>query len=289
MGELRWILLGLGALFLAGLALWEMRRPRHSARRGDALDPADGTALRDAPVMRAGDEGAFDLPEIRAADLRRDPPIVVLDDMRASDADESVHVAPEVAVDRPGAVAAGAVASTAGAGMGTPPEADRLADPPAEPQADPVAIQWPPAVQTRILWLRVMPLAQGRFAGRQLRQAVTSCGLVLGPQDIFHWADDAGRVIASVANLVRPGNFDPATLDAQQYPGLHLFSVLPGPLAPLHTLEELLGLARELAGRLQGVVQDERGQPLDAARLEALRDSLRESPAVDAEADGADA
>jgi len=271
MGELRWILLGLGALFLVGLALWEMRRPRHSARRADALDPADGTSLRDAPVMRAGDDGSFDLPDIRAADLRRDPPLVVLDDMRASDADESLQVALEVAVDRPGAAAA--------------PEAPITAD--AEPvsstDAGPVAIQWPPAEQERILWLRVMPQPQARFSGRQLRQAVTSCGLVHGPQDIFHWADDTGRVIASVANLVRPGNFDPATLDAQHYPGLHLFSVLPGPLAPLQTFDELLGLARELAGRLQGVVQDERGEPLDAARLEALRDSLRGTPAPDAQ------
>jgi hypothetical protein len=271
MGQLRWILLGLGALFLVGLALWELRRPRHSARSADALDPADGSLLRDAPVMRAGDEGVLDIPEIRNADRRRDPPIVVFDEMRVSDMNDSVQVALEVAVDRPSAAA--------------PPE------PAAVPSGDapPVVIQWPPAEQERILWLRVVPAPQARFSGRQLRQALTSCGLVHGPQDIFHWADESGRVIASVANLVRPGNFDPLTLDAQQYPGLHLFSVLPGPLAPVRTFDELLGLARELAGRLQGTVQDERGDPVDAVRIETLRGSLRQTSGAGAEADGDDA
>jgi hypothetical protein len=271
MGQLRWILLGLGALFLVGLALWELRRPRHSARPADAQDPGDGTSLRDAPVMRAGEEGVLDIPEIRTADRRRDPPIVVFDAMHVFDANDGVQVALEVAVDRPSAAA--------------PPEPAPV---PAEVVSK-VVIQWPPEEQERILWLRVVPAPQMRFSGRQLRQALTSCGLVHGPQDIFHWADESGRVIASVANLVRPGNFDPATLDAQQYPGLHLFSVLPGPLAPVRTFDELLGLARELAGRLQGIVQDERGDPVDAVRIETLRSSLRETSAPDGEADGADA
>ena len=260
MGELRWILLGLGALFLAGLALWELRRPRHSARRSDAIDPGEAHALQDAPIMRAGGEGSFDMPDIRAADLRRDPPIVMLDEMHAADTDESVQVAFEVAVDRPGA----------------------LHDP--EPAA--AAIQWPPARQERILWLRVVPLAAARFKGRTLRQALTSCGLVHGPQDIFHWADASGRVLASVANLVRPGNFDPQTMDAQEYPGLHLFAVLPGPLTPVQTFDELLGLARELADRLPGHVQDERGEAIDASRIAELRESLQPVARPDGEADG---
>jgi cell division protein ZipA len=110
-----------------------------------------------------------------------------------------------------------------------------------------------------------------------MRQALNGCGLVHGPQDIFHWVDESGQVIASAANLLRPGSFDLATMDAQDFPGLHLFSVLPGPLDPLHAFDELLGLARDLATRLNGLVQDERGRTVDAQAVEALRQALADA------------
>lgn len=292
--ELRWILLGLGALFIAGLAFWELRRPRHVARKDDALGGGDPAVWRDAPVMRAGDAAPLEVPEIHHADLRRDPPIVMFEEMRAADTHEGVEVALEVAVDRPGHAAFVAVPvpvpvpAADGPVVATPlpevpeapkepepPEAGTTAAPAMQAPAMQAPIQWPPARQERILWLRVMPPDRGQFSGRTLRQALASCGLVHGPQDIFHWADDDGRVIASAANLLRPGSFDLQTMDAHDYPGLHLFAVLPGPLTPLQTFNELLHLARDLAARLPGEVRDERGEVVDAARIEVLRASLR--------------
>jgi ZipA, C-terminal FtsZ-binding domain len=273
--ELRWVLLAIGALFLAGLAVWEWRRPRHATRKGPTADDADSAAWRDTPIMRAADDGALDIPQIRPGDPRRDPPIVLLDEMHAGPGEESVQVALEVAVDRP--YAADAV-----------PDADVPSPLPAEPVSMP-PIQWPPERQDRVLWMRVVPAGGGRFGGRVLRQALMGCGLLHGPQDIFHWVNDTGRVIASVANLVRPGNFDPQTMDARDYPGLNVFAVLPGPLPPVQTYDELLGLARDLAARLTGEVRDERGGALDPARIEQERQSLRVGAAGVEADDGAGA
>lgn len=263
MGELRWILLGVGALFLLALAVWELRRPRHAAKQDLAGEASESAAWREQSAMRPLDDSALDIPEMRTADAHRDPPLIMLDEMRAADTDIGVNVAMEVAVDRPGA----------GANvLEEAPWAQEAA--PAATAPEPVPVIWPPLQQERIIWLRVVPATPERFSGRTLRQALTSCGLLHGPQEIFHWADEAGQVVASAANLVRPGSFELATMDAQSYSGIHLFSVLPGPLPPLQTLDELLKLGRDIASRLAGVVQDEHGQPVDAARLAQLRASL---------------
>lgn len=298
--ELRFILLGLGALFLIGLALWELRRPRHAARKSGQPEPVDPAAWHGTPAFSADDTRPIDVPDIRGVDLRRDPPIVMIDAVTtvdADDGDEGLQVMTEVAVDRPAAAHAYADESAAEPELTshdaiaeaeavdevdapeavTPPPVQPPAPVPAPPPAFEVrtaAIQWPPERQDRILWFRVVAPDSGRFGGRALRQALNGCGLVHGPQDIFHWADDSGRVIASAANLLRPGSFDVRTMDSQDFPGLHLFSVLPGPLETLHTFDELLSLARDLATRLNGLVQDERGQVVDASSIDAQRRAL---------------
>jgi FtsZ-interacting cell division protein ZipA len=261
-----------------GLALWELRRPRHAARKSGLAERIDPAGWQDAPTFSADDSRPIDLPDVRDADLRRNPPIVLIDEVTTLAAQDGLQVVAEVAVDRPGA--AHAAEEPASTPVCQAPAAEDA--PFAVPQALPavpaaVLIQWPPERQNRILWFRVVGAEGKRFGGRALRQALNGCGLVQGPQDIFHWADESGRVIASAANLLRPGSFDAATMDSQDFPGLHVFSVLPGPLTTLHTYDELLSLARDLAARLQGRVQDERGQLVDEASVEAQRRALADA------------
>src|SRR5580704_8723614 len=63
MSELRWILLILGALFIAGLAWWELRRPRQA--------PRDGPEPRDPPLS---------LPQMRAREPVRELPVLQIRD-----------------------------------------------------------------------------------------------------------------------------------------------------------------------------------------------------------------
>ncbi len=78
----------------------------------------------------------------------------------------------------------------------------------------------------------------------------------------------------SAASLTKPGTFSLSTMDSQRFGGLSLFAVLPGPLSPTATFDELLTTARSLNDRLRGALQDERGEPLTPVRSASIRDSL---------------
>ena len=92
---------------------------------------------------------------------------------------------------------------------------------------------------------------------------------------IYHQPDREGRALLSVASLSKPGILDPVNMDFQRLTGISLFTVLPGPLPPAAALDHLIDTARELSQRLPARVQDEQGQPLDAERLEELRDRMQ--------------
>ena len=268
MSELRWALLALGVVFVAALAWWEYRRPRHARRQEPTLDAPD------EPPVRQLASRDFEIPDMRTSEVVRDSPLPVIHESMLAEAGMDLHVATEVAVDSPGSTSPALAPSSSAAAAAT--------DPPAPPE---LKMDWPPAEQQRIVSLRVVPAPPARFSGRALRQALNACGMQHGPQQIFHWALDDGRVVVSAANLTRPGSFDPATMDTLHYHGLNLFSVLPGPLPPDKTVDELVALARDLANRLGGLVQDELGRPLDGARVVAIRNSAAAESAID----GADA
>jgi hypothetical protein len=226
MSQLRWILLTLGALFIAALAWWELRRPRQA--------PRDGAEHREPPLA---------LPQMRAREPVRDLPVM--------------HIGndPElVAVD-------------------VPPPPILSTPPPPEP-----IVEWPPEETRRILTLRILA-ARERFAGRTLRQALAAQGFVHGRLSIFHKAGSDSRALLSAASLTQPGSFDLETMDTLRYGGLNIFAVLPGPLPTVEAFEELLVTARQLNERLQGALQDERGDALTAARIAIMRAELAGQPA----------
>jgi len=126
-------------------------------------------------------------------------------------------------------------------------------------------VEWPPEGQRQIVSLRIVAARQNRISGRLLRQGLSGAGFQHGEFGIFHLGDDGGRVALSAASLVRPGLLDPAAMDFQSFSGINLFAVLPGPWSSEDTLERLSGVAAELAQRVEGRVQDERGMPFDIA------------------------
>jgi cell division protein ZipA len=267
MPELRWALIGLGLVFFLALALWEWRRTSRMPKRGSRPEsPApDVTLVRERPrrvepglgevpgVLVSGPEDVFDVPTI----LPREVPI-----------------AAESAVDVPAVVRARkdrtAEAHAAEIDLAAP-EPAAAAGPVTAPS---VPIRWPPEKADRVLTLRIVRPGGAMLPGRSLRIALEGAGLVSGPQQIFHRANPDGVVVVSAANLVQPGVLDPAHMDASEYRGLSLFTVLPGPLPPVRMLEELVATARSIAHRLGAIVEDEHGADLDGQRLAELRRSL---------------
>jgi ZipA-like protein with FtsZ-binding domain len=304
MDELRWVLLGLGALFLGGLAIWELRKPRHSGRNEDTgafTTSEPGAHRRVEPRFGENAEAAYqqsELPAMRAVETGGDPPVMILDERVEGPSTMGISIASSVAVDSPGmheSVSAevppfdvpsvAALVADDDVDVAPAGEPEPALPPPAEPAApaerhQPPEPQWPDEDRRRIISLRLVPRAPARFMGRSLRQAFESCGLEFGAFDIFHLVDDAGAVFASAANLMRPGTFAPATMDSQHFLGVHLFCVLPGPLPAGRAVDELIALARDLAQRLSGSVLDEVGQPLDEERAAAVRAAAEQAESL---------
>jgi cell division protein ZipA len=139
--------------------------------------------------------------------------------------------------------------------------------------AEPV-VDWPDEDSRKIIALRLVSGVGERFAGRAVRLALAAEGFLIGKFEIFHKPGPDARAVLSAASLTKPGTFSLGTMDAQRFGGLSLFAVLPGPLSPIATFDELLTTARALNDRLRGALQDERGEPLTPMRSASIRDSL---------------
>jgi cell division protein ZipA len=128
--------------------------------------------------------------------------------------------------------------------------------------------------QQKIVTVRVCAPGEVRWSGAMLLSALELHGLAYGRYQVFHRRHVDGRSLFCVASLIEPGTFDVARMSAEEFRGITLFAVLPGPVEPLLTVDELLGAARGLAQELSGMVQDNKGMPLSPQRAAALRDDV---------------
>lgn len=130
----------------------------------------------------------------------------------------------------------------------------------------------------RIVTLFVAARAGDLIDGADVVVAAEKAGLEFGDMGIFHRLVLGKKVdgpVFSMANMVKPGNFDMARLDEVKTPGVTLFMTLPGPLPALDAWEMLLPTAQRLAELLDAQVLDEGRNALGRQRIAHVRDELR--------------
>jgi cell division protein ZipA len=130
----------------------------------------------------------------------------------------------------------------------------------------------------RIVTLFVVAHDGGRFHGPDLVVAAEKAGLEFGDMGIYHRLVDGKRELGpifSVANMLKPGNFDLARLDTLHTPGVSFFMTLPAPLPALDAWDAMLPTAQRLAELLDGQVLDEERNALGRQRIAHIRDQLR--------------
>ncbi|RDI99449.1 cell division protein ZipA [Dyella solisilvae] len=130
----------------------------------------------------------------------------------------------------------------------------------------------------RIVTLFVVAREGSVFNGADLIVAAEKAGLEYGDMGIYHRLVDGKRdlgPIFSVANMVKPGNFDLTRLDALHTPGLSFFMTLPAPIPALDAWDTMLPTAQRLAELLDGQVLDEERNALGRQRVAHIRDELR--------------
>ena len=137
-----------------------------------------------------------------------------------------------------------------------------------------------PATQPveRIVTLYVSARPGETIQGASLIVAAEKAGLVFGDKGIFHrlvsGRSEAGPIF-SMANMIKPGNFDMRQIDELRTPGVCFFMALPGPLPALDGWDALLPTAQRLAELLDASVLDEERNALGRQRIAHIRDELR--------------
>lgn len=130
----------------------------------------------------------------------------------------------------------------------------------------------------RIVTLFVTSRDGAMIAGSDLVVAAEKAGLEFGDRGIFHrmlpGKPDAGPIF-SMANMLKPGNFDMARIESLDTRGLTLFMALPGPLPALDAWDALLPTAQRLAELLDANLLDEKHGALGRQGIAHIRDGLR--------------
>jgi cell division protein ZipA len=291
--ELRWILFGLSVVLLAGIYWWGVRRSAQAP--GNAvlreMKPPDVKraeilaesvpAERDSVHAHSSKEWGvppFEPLSIRTGEYDKLP---VLDGPMMVDADLAPmalrqSIPPSVPV-QPVAESAPLNAPVAESPAERPSlSAGRVPTLSAEPadRSTTAAQVANTSEQQKILTIRVCAPGEGRWSGDQLLAALELHGLAYGRYQVFHRRHLDGRSLFCVANLSEPGSFDVAKMSGEVFRGVTLFAVLPGPLEPVLTVDEMFSAARGLAAQLSGMVQDAKGLPLSPQRAAALREDV---------------
>ncbi|WP_408953597.1 cell division protein ZipA [Lysobacter sp. Hz 25] len=130
----------------------------------------------------------------------------------------------------------------------------------------------------KIVTLYLAARAGQKLHGPDIVVAAEKAGLVYGHMGVFHRLveghPERGPVF-SVANIMKPGSFDMATIQSLETPAVAFFLTLPAPIPALDAWETMLPTAQRMAELLDAVVLDEQRNALGRQRIAHLRDELR--------------
>ncbi len=146
-------------------------------------------------------------------------------------------------------------------------------------EAEPVASAGPAddAEAPRIVTLYVRSRDDRQISGLSLLDAAIKAGLRFGEMKIFHRRHrGATRPVFSMANITRPGSFDPSAWNLFQTPGVTLFMTLPGPVSALDAWDAMLATGKRLAELLDADLMDDAQCLLTRQRTAQIREEMRE-------------
>jgi cell division protein ZipA len=268
--ELRWILLTLSLVLLAGIWWWGRRRSSQAPGNAQLreITPNLEPHRHEPPVHESAHSGDWGVPPLEPLSIRTQDfeGVPLLDIPMMVQVDPTIQLAPAHPV-------ASAV-EPAPVTVVTPGRVPTLQPAAIDRSSAPAAHGANAAELQKIVTVRVLAAGDARWPGATLLSALELHGLAYGRHQVFHRRHVDGRSLFCVASLIEPGTFDVARMSSEEFRGVTLFAVLPGPVEPLLTVDELLGAARGLAQELSGMVQDSKGMPLSPQRAAALRDDI---------------
>ncbi len=162
--------------------------------------------------------------------------------------------------------------------LGLKEEKTTISQEPALSQAVQMTLR-PPSMLPPIVTFHVMALSDCPYTGYELLQAILSVGMRYGKHQIFHRHQEKtgrGKILFSLASVVRPGFFDLPKMGGFSTMGLSLFFRADEIDDPLAVYELMLQTAGQLVEDLGGHVLDENRDLLTPATVVEQRRQLRE-------------
>ncbi|WP_282109793.1 cell division protein ZipA [Shewanella algicola] len=144
------------------------------------------------------------------------------------------------------------------------------AEPQVQPSVDPEVKAEPapqidePIEPTDVLVLHVVAKQGEQIQGAELLPSLLSLNFKFGDMDIFHRHIDnagTGKVLFSLANMLKPGVFDPDNMEQFVTQGVVMFMTLPAYGDPLMNFTIMLNSAYQIADDLGAELLDGQRQP----------------------------
>lgn len=243
---LRWILLVLGAVVVAGIYLYttHQRQQRGMRRQNEDEPEIGGIALK------------AEKHEVSVREFQDE--LISLDALLKDDIEEAAEAEP------------------AAKPVETKPHKTRNKKKPAAKQTE--AAKPAPEAEMFVI-LHVAAKLPDLFPGEAVLKALNECQLEFGELGIFHRHRELGgrdRILYSVASMVKPGTLNPEELVAGlEVPGLSLFMRLPSAIPGAELYHDLLDCTHRLADRLNGRILDENRSVLTQQAMEKVLEDIR--------------
>ena len=124
--------------------------------------------------------------------------------------------------------------------------------------------------------LHVTAIDGEQFSSKKICKTLEHLGLRHGKYKIYHRESlqNSDLSLFSVANMVKPGYFDPEAEEQFKTPGISFFLVLPGPPDPITTFNEMIQTAKQVAQSLNGELLDADRSTFTLQRAQLIRDEI---------------